>query len=141
MPHLGCFNTSSIRVVTLEGHPWFVAKDVYEALGFTYANLRYHIQNNLDESEKVIVKLTGFTGNGGSCISESGLYKLIMRSDKPLNFLRSDQATALVVELQSSELSIDPVQSIRGGSAQGVNRHHHRYRLSLHQHTLCSFRW
>lgn len=40
--------------------------------------------------------------------------------NKPLNFLRSDQATALVTELQSSETSIDPVQSIRGGSAPGT---------------------
>ncbi|MBT9385454.1 hypothetical protein KM176_16390 [Pseudooceanicola sp. CBS1P-1] len=27
------FNGSSIRVVTLEGDPWFVAKDVWNALG------------------------------------------------------------------------------------------------------------
>ena len=40
--------------------------------------------------------------------------------NKPLNFLRSDQATALVTELQSSESSIDPAQSIRGGSAPGT---------------------
>ncbi|MBS1141566.1 MAG: hypothetical protein H6R13_3019 [Proteobacteria bacterium] len=56
----------------------------------------------------------------------------------PNEFLRLDGTKELVAEL-TGDSRFDPVQSIRGGSAPGVNRHHHRYRLSLHQHTLCSF--
>lgn len=76
-------NTADIRVVEIEGNPWFVAMDVSSALSFTYDNLKYHAKQTLGSAEKRVVKLPGFRGNGGMVVSESGLYKLIMRSDKP----------------------------------------------------------
>ncbi|WP_312380999.1 BRO-N domain-containing protein [Stutzerimonas balearica] len=76
-------NKAEIRVVEIEGNPWFVAMDVSSALGFTYDNLKYHAKQTLGSAEKRVVKLPGFRGNGGMVVSESGLYKLIMRSDKP----------------------------------------------------------
>lgn len=76
-------NKAEIRVVEIEGNPWFVALDVSSALGFTYDNLKYHAKQTLGSAEKRVVKLPGFRGNGGMVVSESGLYKLIMRSDKP----------------------------------------------------------
>lgn len=77
------FKSQQIRVVEIDGAPWLVAKDIPEVLGYTYDNLWYHIKNNLGATEKTVVKLPGFRGNGGVVVSESGLYKLVMRSDKP----------------------------------------------------------
>lgn len=70
-------------MVTIDNNLWFVAADITEALGYTYDNLKYHAKNTLGSDEKKVVKLPGFRGNGGTVISESGLYKLVMRSDKP----------------------------------------------------------
>lgn len=70
-------------MVTLEGNPWFVGKDIAAVLGFTMDNLKYHLRVNVGSDERQVVRLPGFTGNGGVVISESGLYKRIMRSDKP----------------------------------------------------------
>jgi prophage antirepressor-like protein len=79
--------------VTLEGNPWFIVKDLPEVLGWTLHNLNYHLKTNIDLDEKRLLSKTGsshttrclFVGNAGrlTVVSESGLYKLIMRSDKP----------------------------------------------------------
>lgn len=65
-------------MVTLEGTPWFVAADVCRVLGV--ANTTVSVQA-LDPSEKA--KSSIGSGPAANLISESGLYKLIMRSDKP----------------------------------------------------------
>lgn len=82
------FNNSNLRAVQLNGQPWFVAKDVCQVLGLT--DDRNHLMKlNEDERRFVArsnVNLTeglNFPNRGANCISESGLYKLIMRSDKP----------------------------------------------------------
>lgn len=87
------FNTSAIRVVTIDGNPWFVATDLATALDWGYDNIKYHMKTTLDlEEKRVLSKGKGsvttrclFTGPSGrlTIISESGLYKLVMRSDKP----------------------------------------------------------
>jgi len=69
--------------VTLEGNPWFALKDVAECLDWTQDNAKYHTKHNLDQQEKRVVKLPGNRGVGSIMVSESGVYKLIMRSDKP----------------------------------------------------------
>ena len=81
---------STVRTVTLEGNPWFVAQEVLACIALnpnqTWAHLR-----PLSEDEKRTVTPTTLTslfrvGRGSkrlTLISESGLYKLIMRSDKP----------------------------------------------------------
>lgn len=75
--------SNAIRVVQIDGQPWFVAIDVLTPLGFGYENLKYHRKRTLHVDEKRVVGLPGSRGIGLSVISESGLYKLIMRSDKP----------------------------------------------------------
>lgn len=81
--------TNNIRVVTLEGNPWFVAKDVCATLGLAdfKGGVGHHLTSlGADEvtpSFKVGVKLGGRGEAHVRLISESGLYKLIMRSDKP----------------------------------------------------------
>ncbi|WP_237149964.1 BRO-N domain-containing protein [Metapseudomonas otitidis] len=75
-------NKAEIRLVEIDGSPWFVAKDVCGVLGLT--NTSQSIRP-LASDEKGVNRID--TPGGAqdlSCISESGLYKLIMRSDKPV---------------------------------------------------------
>lgn len=72
---------AALRVLDRNGDPWFVAKDVCAAL---------EIQNTsdalkrLDEDEKGIDLIDTLGGRQNvSIVSESGLYALILRSDKP----------------------------------------------------------
>lgn len=73
---------SNIRVVMKDGDPWFVAKDVCKVLelGNPTEALR-----PLDVDEKNTLRISeGIRGNPNmNIISESGLYALIMRSNKP----------------------------------------------------------
>lgn len=52
-------------------------------LGFTYDTMKYHLKTTVSADEKRVVKLPGIRGTGLAAVPESGLYKLIMRSDKP----------------------------------------------------------
>ncbi|WP_221622767.1 Bro-N domain-containing protein [Burkholderia anthina] len=69
----------SLRTVEIDGEPWFVAKDICDALGLDTT----HIRRDLDADEAKVAKLAGFRGRGAIVVSESGLYALIMRSRKP----------------------------------------------------------
>lgn len=72
---------ASLRIIDRAGEPWFVAKDVCQALGIekTDSALR-----RLDEDEKDAHSMSTLGGSQKMAIvSESGLYALILRSDKP----------------------------------------------------------
>ncbi|HDB9801183.1 TPA: antirepressor protein [Escherichia coli] len=75
------FDGVDVRVVYLNGDPWFVAKDVCEALEIS--NSRDALKA-LDVDEKNTVALSySIRGNPNhSVVSESGFYKLIARSRK-----------------------------------------------------------
>lgn len=103
------FNSSELRVVELEGEPWFVAADVCKSLELKGAPSKHLLP--LDVKEKQIVirdsnKLSVELRKGlflntrlyrTSLISESGLYKLIMRSDKPQAKPFQDWVTKVVL--------------------------------------------
>lgn len=75
------FNNLPISIINRDGEPWFVAKEVCAVLEHT--NHRAAIQN-LDEDEKGVSKVYTLGGEQEvSIISESGLYALIIRSNKP----------------------------------------------------------
>ncbi|KQV29023.1 hypothetical protein ASE23_11920 [Rhizobium sp. Root73] len=85
------FNGSDIRTVKIDGQPWFVAQDVREALGIPQSGPMF---NHLDASEKRLALKSDpitqalFRDLKPSTyrlmlLSESGLYKFVMRSDKP----------------------------------------------------------
>lgn len=77
------FNASNqnIRVQMKDGEPWFVAKDVCDAL--TIGNSRDAV-NRLDDDEKAMSVLpTQFGDKEMNLVSESGLYNLIFQSRKP----------------------------------------------------------
>ena len=70
-----------VRVIMRDSEPWFVAKDVCDCLEIT--NVSKACQT-LDEDEKGITKVYTLGGSQDMMlISESGLYTLIMRSNKP----------------------------------------------------------
>ena len=72
----------SIRVVELDGDPWFVGKDVANNLG--YQNSSKAIIDHVDKGDKLNNKsLSSLGQRGGWLINESGLYSLILSSKLP----------------------------------------------------------
>lgn len=90
-----------LRVVTIDGEPWFVAKDVCIALGFHTKSdgsvNTTHALRHCDATEITTRHLSGNRGSDLKLISESGLYKLIMRSDKPQAKPFQDWVTKVVL--------------------------------------------
>ena len=86
-PHNAKFLDYNIRSVMINDEPWFVTKDICEALDIQIRpNGKPNVvvaTRNLDPDEKA---LTRVNTRGGiqqlSCVSKSGLCKLIMRSNK-----------------------------------------------------------
>ena len=78
----------SVRVVEKDGDPWFVARDVCEALGFDDGDTNRAVAG-LDEDEKATpLKISGLNNLRGLrkdaiLINEPGLYSLVLRSNKP----------------------------------------------------------
>lgn len=70
----------SVRTVTINGEPWFVASDVCKALGIDPTSTR-----RLDDDEKNTLRLTqGIPGNPNvTVVNEPGLYTLVLGSRKP----------------------------------------------------------
>lgn len=76
------------RTITIDEEPWFVGKDVAEALG--YSDTKQAIRTNVSEEDKKHLLKIEFRGcesttskinnNGAMVINESGLYALIFGS-------------------------------------------------------------
>ena len=77
-----CFNENNIRVIGTFQEPWFVAKDVCNILELKdVSNALLNISEKW-KGTKVISTLGG--KQDMRIINEAGLYKLIMRSNKPI---------------------------------------------------------
>ena len=71
----------NVRVIVKDGEPFFVAKDVCDILGLKDVSMSLQ---KLDNDEKLIQKLFVSGQNRDTwTINESGLYSLILRSNKP----------------------------------------------------------
>lgn len=85
MTDLQIFNSpefGAIRTIEKDGEPWFVGKDVAEALGYTDPNKA--IVMHVDEEDKLNDKTASSLGQrGGWLINESGLYSLVLSSKLP----------------------------------------------------------
>lgn len=72
----------NLRCIEIDGDPWFVGKDVADALG--YSNASKAIIAHVDSEDKVIKMLpnsqNGKTIGKAYIINESGLYSLILSS-------------------------------------------------------------
>lgn len=82
MSNLTIFNNSQfgdIRVADINGEPWFVGRDVAVALG--YKNPKVALQDNVDDADKGVTKVTTSGGKqDATIINESGLYCLVFGS-------------------------------------------------------------
>lgn len=75
------FADQQVRALTIDGDPWFVAKDVCEILDLE--NVTKAV-SGLEDDELALLKVrSGGQDREMNCISESGLYTLIIRSNKP----------------------------------------------------------
>lgn len=77
------FKGHQVRVVEIDGAPWFAVADIRSILGIRQGGTNLL---HLNASEKRVVRKSGsttFKGHGLSVVSEAGQYKLVMRSDKP----------------------------------------------------------
>lgn len=71
-----------IRTATINGEPWFVGKDVAEALGYSDTNKAVAV--HVDDEDKLNDKTASSLGQrGGWFINESGLYSLVLSSKLP----------------------------------------------------------
>ncbi len=86
----------AIRTVVIDGEPWFVGKDITEALGYGDGNkkskaLTNAISDHVDEDDKKLIPYKFFKGcqngdlkdishYGATIINESGMYSLIFGS-------------------------------------------------------------
>lgn len=75
------YQQNAVRTVERDGEPWFVLKDVCDVLGIS----KYRdVSERLDADEREPVKVD--TPGGPqmmTAVNESGLYSVILRSDKP----------------------------------------------------------
>lgn len=71
-----------VRTALINGEPWFVGKDVAEALG--YSNHRDALSKHVDEDDKQTSRFaTGGQNYNMTVINESGLYSLVLSSKLP----------------------------------------------------------
>lgn len=72
----------SVRIVTINGEPWLVGKDVALALG--YKNPQEAIRNHVDDDDKGVSEILTPGGKQSvPIINESGLYSLVLSSKLP----------------------------------------------------------
>ncbi len=102
MNNLQIFNNAefgSIRTVVIDDEPWFVGKDIAEALGYGDGNknskaLTNAIADHVDDEDKKLLPYSEFKGYqngdlknishyGATVINESGMYALIFGSKLP----------------------------------------------------------
>ena len=71
-----------VRTLTLNDEPWFVGKDVAEALG--YAEPRSAVSKKVDDADRGVAEMETPSGKQNmTIINESGLYSLILSSKLP----------------------------------------------------------
>ncbi|MBF0176891.1 MAG: hypothetical protein HQL63_08595 [Magnetococcales bacterium] len=76
------FESHQVRVITRDGEPWFVAKDVADCLGYRWGAIRT-IGHVPDEWKGVESASTPRGNQEMHILSEPGLWFILGRSDKP----------------------------------------------------------
>ena len=133
----------NLRTLTIDNEPWFVGKDVAEALG--YSNGRDALSRHVSDEDKTSVVIPDSGSNYKSkatIINESGLYSLILGSKLPTAkqfkhwvtaFLSLAYIPALCIHIQSR---IDSVYfSISFSTCQYKMDHRAKYEVNC-----CLFR-
>lgn len=73
------YEGAEVRTVQIDGEPWFVLADICRELELSNPS---KVADRLDPNEKANFEL-GLRGGSTNLINESGLYTVILRSDKP----------------------------------------------------------
>lgn len=77
-----CAQFGDIRALSIDGEPWFVGKDVAQALG--YSNTKDALVRHVDPEDKGGSQITTPSGiQTMTIINESGLYSLVLSSKLP----------------------------------------------------------
>ena len=77
------YQNSKVRTVDMDGEAWFVLKDVCDVLHMDTSKLK-QVADRLDDDEKGRYSVPTPGGEQATwIINESGLYHVILRSDKP----------------------------------------------------------
>lgn len=76
------YNRNEVRTIQKDGEPWFVLKDVCQVLGISHVK---DTADRLDQDEVGQTEVIDSLGRKQTAgiINESGLYNVILRSDKP----------------------------------------------------------
>lgn len=75
------YNSNEVRTIERDGEPWFVLRDVCGVLAL---GTPAKVAERLDEDEKGVSQIHTPGGDQSmTIINESGLYNVILRSDKP----------------------------------------------------------
>lgn len=94
-PSIFNFGSHAVRIIVRDGDPWFVAGDVASALGYRDAA---NAARNLKDHQRGTHNLSTPSGvQRVTIITESGLYKLVLRSRKPEAEEFSDWVTGEVL--------------------------------------------
>ncbi len=78
------YNSNEVRMVQMDGEPWWVLKDVCSILEMDTSQVG-KVANRLDEDERNQITVMDVLGRKQKTyiVNESGLYHVILRSDKP----------------------------------------------------------
>ena len=76
------YNAAEVRMIIKDGTPWWVLRDVCNALGLSNSRI---VADRLDEDDVSQTYITDSLGRKQqtTVVNESGLYNVILRSDKP----------------------------------------------------------
>lgn len=78
------YGDAEVRVVTIDGDPWFVLADLCRVLGIANPS---NVAARLDEAVRqthTLHRAEGMRGNPNvTVVSEAGMYEVVIRSDKP----------------------------------------------------------
>ncbi|MDR2641613.1 MAG: hypothetical protein LBC74_02340 [Planctomycetaceae bacterium] len=84
VPQIFDFDDHGIRVIKIQGDIWWVLKDICSVLGLSVPSI---VVDRLDDDEKQRIDVTSNLGLKSNVpitiINESGLYKVLLRSDEP----------------------------------------------------------
>lgn len=80
------FEEKEVRVVKVNGEPWFVGKDLTDILG--YSNSRKALKDHVDKEDQQIltsrnVTLENIPNRGLTAVNESGMFGLVLSSQLP----------------------------------------------------------
>ena len=110
------FNSNTVRTTEIEGEIWFCAKDICDVLELK--NVSKACEKLRDSEMNTITLSDGNRGNPLTLfVSESGMYKLILRSRKPQAEAFADWVTSEVLvsirktgKYEAPEAKAEPVQ-------------------------------